>query len=385
MASQAQIDQILLLVQAGIPLTEIPAGRPPAGEVSHIHHAVGRTHMITTCDIICIIIVCTVVAMRFYTRIALLKNLWWDDYDLGCTLFALACWIGETGLFQYACKFGAGKHIYDLSVADLYPNLLRGWVICAIMYSVTMFFSKMSILLLYRRLFPIVNFAKQWWAVVAFTVAYSVGAIFASWFQCRPMASAWTLDIPSDYCISTEKFYTANAALNVVSDVMILLLPIPIVWGLNTDTRKKIIVTGLFSMGFISCLVSILRMRSIIVLYQSGYDDLTWGLVEVVLWSQAELTAAMICTCTPCLRPLFEKVIPALRSVTSRKGTHGSNTNTGGYLRTGDYESKSTASKSKSFATDDVEMDAGIRKKVSYDVKAIGTDDSDSQKSIMYR
>jgi hypothetical protein len=194
-----------------------------------------------------------------------------------------------------------------------------------------------------------------------------------------------TLDIPSEYCISTEKFYTANAALNVVSDILILLLPIPIVWGLNTDTRKKIIVTGLFSMGFISCLVSILRMRSIIVLYQSGYDDLTWGLVEVVLWSQAELTAAMICTCTPCLRPLFEKVIPALRSVTSRKGTHGSNTNTGGYLRTGDYESKSTASKSKSFATDDVEMDAGIRKKVTYDVKAIGTDDSDSQKSIMYR
>jgi hypothetical protein len=205
MASQAQIDQILILLESGIPLTEIPAGRPPPGEVSHIHHAVGRTHMITTCDVICIIIVCTVVAMRFYTRIALLKNLWWDDCksshtiplgqtltdDLGCTLFALACWLGETGLFQYACKFGAGKHIYDLSVADLYPNLLRGWVICAIMYSITMLFSKLSILLLYRRLFPIVNFAKQWWAVVAFTVAYSVGAIFASWFQCRPMASAW--------------------------------------------------------------------------------------------------------------------------------------------------------------------------------------------------
>lgn len=79
MASEAQIAQIMLLVESGIPLTEIPAGRPPPGEVSHIHHAVGRTHMITTCDIICMIIVCTVVAMRMYTRIHLLKNLWWDD------------------------------------------------------------------------------------------------------------------------------------------------------------------------------------------------------------------------------------------------------------------------------------------------------------------
>jgi hypothetical protein len=205
MASQAEIAQIMLLVESGIPLIEIPAGRPPPGEVSHIHHAVGRTYMITTCDAICITIVTIVVAMRMYTRIHLLKSLWWDDcksfspyrvvqrltQSSGCTLLSLVCWLGETGLFQYACKFGAGKHIYDLSVQDLYPNLLRGWVICAIMYSVTMLFSKLSILLLYRRLFPIVNFAKRWWAVVGFTVAYSIGAIFASLFQCRPMASAW--------------------------------------------------------------------------------------------------------------------------------------------------------------------------------------------------
>ncbi|KEQ70870.1 hypothetical protein M436DRAFT_52556 [Aureobasidium namibiae CBS 147.97] len=365
----------MALVESGIPLNEIPAGRPPVGQVSHIHNAVGRTHMITTCDIICIIIVCTVVAMRFYTRVRLLKSLWWDDW---CTLFALACWLGETGLFQYACKFGAGKHIYDITVADLYPNLLRGWVVCAIMYSITMLFSKMSILLLYRRVFPINNFAKRWWAVVAFTVAYSLGAIFASLFQCRPMESAWSIDITPEYCISTEKFYTANAALNVVSDILILLLPVPIVWGLNTDVRKKVILTGLFSMGSISCLVSILRMRSIIVLYKSGYSDLTWGLVEVVLWSQAELTAAMICTCTPCLRPLFEKIIPALRSATSRKGTHGSST--GGYIRTGDSGHKSSVSKSKSIS--DIEMDAGIRKKVTVDVSALGSD-SDSQKSII--
>jgi hypothetical protein len=79
MASQAEIAQIMLLVESGIPLTEIPAGRPPSGQVSHLHHAVGRTHMITTCDAICITIVTIVVAMRMFTRIRLLKSLWWDD------------------------------------------------------------------------------------------------------------------------------------------------------------------------------------------------------------------------------------------------------------------------------------------------------------------
>ncbi|KAI5206464.1 hypothetical protein E4T39_02430 [Aureobasidium subglaciale] len=402
MASQSQIEMILALVESGIPLSEIPAGRPPPGSVSHIHHAVGRTHIITTADIICMVIVVIVVAMRMYTRIYLLKSLWWDDW---CTLFALALWIGETGLFQLACFWGAGKHIYDLAVSDLYPNLLRGWVVCAIMYSMTMLFAKLSILLLYRRLFPISNFAKRWWAVVAFTVAYSVGGVFASLFQCRPMESAWTLTTRPDYCISTEKFYTANAALNVVSDIMILILPVPIVWGLNTDIRKKIILTGLFSMGkhqlttryfktshdsyaylgSISCLVSILRMRSIIVLYKDGFEDLTWGLVEVVVWSQAELTAAMICTCTPCLRPLFEKVTPILFStvVGSRKdnSTHDYNGSNGKYVRTGDYSQRSTASKAASLA--EIEMESGIHKKVTVDISALRADDSDSQKSII--
>lgn len=164
-------------------------------------------------------------------------------------MFALACWIGETALFEKAVTWGAGTHVYDLSVADLYPSLLRGWVVAAVMYSVTMFFSKLSILLLYRRLFPIANFAKRWWLVTGFTIAYSTGGAFASLFQCSPLTSAWSLTVKADYCINTEKFYTANAALNVASDIMILVLPIPIVWGLNTDLRKKVILTGLFSMG----------------------------------------------------------------------------------------------------------------------------------------
>lgn len=136
--------------------------------------------------------------------------------------------------------------------------------------------------------------------------------------------------------------------------------------------------------GSISCLVSILRLRSIVVLYKDGYGDLTWGLVEVVLWSQAELTAAMICTCTPCLRPLFEKMTPLFASVvSSRKGTTVNNTygSSGKYVRTNDYGHRSTASKATSIA--DLEMDSGIHKKVTVDVSAMGSDDSDSQKSII--
>lgn len=81
MASQEQIDLIMALVEQGIPLDQIPTGRPLPGQASHIHNPTSRGHMITTCDIIYMIIVCTVVAMRMYTRIRLVKNLWWDDCE----------------------------------------------------------------------------------------------------------------------------------------------------------------------------------------------------------------------------------------------------------------------------------------------------------------
>lgn len=124
-------------------------------------------------------------------------------------------------------------------------------------------------------------------------------------------------------------------------------------------------------------------MRSIIVLYKDGFTDLTWGLTEVVLWSQAELTAAMICTCTPCLRPLFEKLTPIFASVvSSRKGTTNDYGSSGKYVRTGDYGHKSSASKATSLA--EVELESRIHKKVTVDVSAMGaSDDSDSQKSII--
>jgi hypothetical protein len=126
-------------------------------------------------------------------------------------------------------------------------------------------------------------------------------------------------------------------------------------------------------------------MRSIVVLYQSGFSDMTWGLAEVVVWSQAELTAAMICTCTPCLRPLFEKITPVLfrSAIGTRKessnNAYGSN---GRYMRADDYGHKSSASKATSLH--DMELESRIMKKITVDVSAIGTDDNDSQKSIIH-
>lgn len=84
-----------------------------------------------------------------------------------------------------------GKHLWDVSAANFSPTFLEVWTFAAMIYSVCMLLIKMSILMLYRRLFPIENFRYLWWMCAFCTVGYGLGAIFSSLFACVPVRANW--------------------------------------------------------------------------------------------------------------------------------------------------------------------------------------------------
>ncbi|OCL09050.1 hypothetical protein AOQ84DRAFT_376185 [Glonium stellatum] len=71
-----------------------------------------------------------------------------------------------------------------------------------------------SILLFYRRIIPIENLRLRWWAILAVTVGYNIGGIFASIFSCMPIAKTWDVNITAGYCINKGVFYIAGGVLN---------------------------------------------------------------------------------------------------------------------------------------------------------------------------
>lgn len=107
------------------------------------------------------------------------------------SIFALIAWFLCFGIFTLDVCYGMGKHIWDVSLADYSPYFLLMWTISAIVYIINMLAIKLSILLLYRRLFPISSFQWKWWAVTLFTVGYSCGGILATIFSCTPINAAW--------------------------------------------------------------------------------------------------------------------------------------------------------------------------------------------------
>ena len=133
---------------------------------------------------------------------------------------------------------------------------------------------KLSILFLYLRIFPIKTFRRVTYAIM-FVVGVrirhtyvksiptivqgaAVASCFAAIFQCNPIESQWMPSIPGK-CYNVTLFYRLSIQ-NAITDLVMLVLPLPIVWNLHATRSKKIGVTVVFLMGSIGILASCIRL-----------------------------------------------------------------------------------------------------------------------------
>jgi hypothetical protein len=108
--------------------------------------------------------------------------------------------------------------------------------------------NKVSVLLLYMRIFVTRTFRVFCWMALIVVLGWSIGSIFATIFQCVPLKGSWdkTLDAR---CINSDTFWISYGALNIVTDVMVLALPMPMIWKLQMKLRDRIMLIGVFLLG----------------------------------------------------------------------------------------------------------------------------------------
>ena len=145
----------------------------------------------------------------------------------------------------------------------------------AMMFCAASALSKLSILLMYLRIFPQASTFRYAVCVVsAFVVSYGIATVCTNLFSCSPIAGSWDLAYATTAkCINRPAFYLAQAALGIVADFATVAIPIPVIGKLQMDTRKKVGVIVLLSMGAFVCIVSIIRLKSLIALLKGA--DLT--------------------------------------------------------------------------------------------------------------
>lgn len=109
----------------------------------------------------------------------------------------------------------------------------------------------MSLLVLLYRVFGVNKHFRWAWCVVAgIWTLYEICGIAVCIFQCIPVHKAWD-ETAKGHCIDLVKLGIASGLINAATDVMILILPIPMVWSLHLPTNIRLAITAIFATGLL--------------------------------------------------------------------------------------------------------------------------------------
>lgn len=86
------------------------------------------------------------------------------------------------------------------------------------------------------------------YVVMLYVVALGVAIVSSDLLTCRPLSLEWDLHRPGA-CNHRREFTIAFNSCNIGTDLIIILLPMPLVWGLRMDARRKIELTVIFALG----------------------------------------------------------------------------------------------------------------------------------------
>ena len=117
-------------------------------------------------------------------------------------------------------------------------------------YSLTIAMVKISILLLYRRIFDTVHFRRTSTIVGLACIAWLIAALLCLAFQCRTEAERYNADsVFSNQCIDLKAYWISVTGSNMALDLIILSMPLYMVWNLRLETHQKIALSGIFALG----------------------------------------------------------------------------------------------------------------------------------------
>ncbi|KAI9691900.1 MAG: hypothetical protein M1822_007973 [Bathelium mastoideum] len=261
-----------------------------------------------------------IVALRFVSRRISHLPFGWDDYLMLPALAAATVLFFTDTVFMV--NNGLGKHIY---VAPDPPNAAVRWAqglfITEISYTLTMVAVKFSILALYWRIFwGNRSLRIAIWVIGSVVSVWGIVFVLVTIFDCSPVSGSWTrfsmeaLMDPAKkpVCrVQPEPAYLSNSAINLVTDIALLFLPLPLVWGLSLPRAQKLAVSAIFAIGVFDIGVAISRFIFIIQfeLQLLRSIDVTWTFVSVQVWSAVEVNVAIICASLASLRPLLNLIV----------------------------------------------------------------------------
>ncbi|KAK4933865.1 hypothetical protein LTR66_015851 [Elasticomyces elasticus] len=222
----------------------------------------------------------------------------------GC-LIAWLLFMGYCGISIVIGQHGGGYHYDELSPATQ-VQFKKFCYVATILYCPMALFVKIALLSILTRIFAPYR-GKVWfiWTFLGALCVYYAIALIIKIHMCNPIPFYW---LGSELegggtCLDQAAALIADSVISVVSDIIILILPLPLTWSLQMSRNKKLRVMGLLGAGGFAVGFSLYRLA--LVLKDGSSSDQTIVFMCVILSGNAEGGVGLICACLPVLNVLL--------------------------------------------------------------------------------
>ncbi|KAI9707759.1 MAG: hypothetical protein M1836_000721 [Candelina mexicana] len=308
---------------------------PPPGVVPNFINPTHRTGTAIACNVVCLTLALVFVGLRLWTKTFIIRSVGWDDsqnYGIG---------VDEWNITVYQTNY----YFRDFAIT-------RWFFFQYLFFVIAIGLVKMSILFLYLRLMPTSQRKSRicTHALLAVVVGAIIALDLSYIFACKPFAYRWNgAGGNKAKCFDVTLHSVLNEAINMIVDLLIIGLPIPMVWALHLSTKKKIGVILVFATGLL--VVAVAAVRLAITVRMMTYEEN----VSFFLWHTIQLYVALICCCLPSLKAFFKGYLPSI---------HGPNTTLfGSRLSSPDSKLSNKPSKARSHLNtiDEIMLENGTR------------------------
>ena len=108
---------------------------------------------------------------------------------------------------------------------------------------------KLSILHLYLTIFQDVRFRIVCYAAMFVSMGYFVSVFAETFSVCRPVAYNWNKKMHGTCNPKAKEVYLAAGLINLIVDVFIVAMPMPMLFRLHIPTARKVGLIAMFSLG----------------------------------------------------------------------------------------------------------------------------------------
>lgn len=185
------------------------------------------------------------------------------------------------------------------------------------------------------------------WAVLIVNTTYYIANIIATNLACIPFRAIYDKTIPGK-CLDEKALDSSSAAINLISDLTILILAQKVIWRLHISVKKKLGVSVVFAVGLLyvlrlllpqtalvcTCIANKTRSGTIagcfrlaVTIQYQKEEDVTYSVCPVILWAVGEMTAGFAVFCVPMLPSAAKSIGSATQFMRSIRSMTNNSTN----------------------------------------------------------